>query len=86
VRLGPFYRYESGDRWNVDVGLRVALGGVRGISGSPGLVTGAQAGVYFGGRHLRVGPRLLVGSSREGGESNSVVHADWLTARLRLPF
>jgi hypothetical protein len=86
VRLGPFYRYEHDGRLSADVGLRVALGGVRGISGSPGVVTGLQAGVFYGGRRVRLGPRLFVGTSREGGSTEQVVHVDWLTARLRLPF
>lgn len=86
VRLGPFYRYENGERLSVDVSLRLALGGVRGISGSPGLVTGVQTGVFYGWRTIRAGPRLLVGVSREGGETHIVVHVDWLTARVRLPF
>jgi hypothetical protein len=86
VRLGPFYRWERADRLSADIGLRAALGGVRGISGSPGLVTGVQAGVHYGGRHVRVGPRLFVGTAREAGQTEPVVHVDWLTARLRLPF
>jgi hypothetical protein len=86
IRAGPFYRYEHNSRFSADLGLRVGLGGVRGISGSPGLVTGAQAAVFYGGRHVRVGPRLFVGTAREAGETETVVHVDWLTARLRLPF
>jgi hypothetical protein len=86
IRAGPFYRYERDGRFSADIGLRVGLGGVRGISGSPGLVTGAQAAVFYGGRHIRVGPRLFVGTAREAGRTESVIHVDWLTARLRLPF
>jgi hypothetical protein len=86
VRMGPFYRYEQRGRLSADVGLRVALGGVRGISGSPGLVTGVQAAAFYGGRHLRAGPRLFVGTAREAGQTEQVVHVDWLTVRLRLPF
>jgi hypothetical protein len=86
VRLGPFYRYEHDGRLSADVGLRVALGGVRGISGSPGLVSGVQTAVFYGGRHLRVGSRLFVGTAREAGSTEAIVHIDWLTARLRLTF
>jgi hypothetical protein len=86
VRFGPFYRYERDGRVSVDLGFRAALGGVRGISGSPGLVTGVQAGVFYGGRWIRAGPRLFVGTAREAGATEPVVHVDWLTARLRLPF
>jgi hypothetical protein len=86
IRAGPFYRYEHNGRLSADIGLRVGIGGVRGISGSPGLVTGAQAALFYGGRHIRVGPRLFVGTAREAGQTESVIHVDWLTARLRLPF
>lgn len=85
VRMGPFYRYESGDRLGVDVGVRVALGGVRGTSGAINAVGGLQTAMFFGGRHFRVGPRLFVGRSTEPGVDN-IVHVDWLTGRIRLPF
>jgi hypothetical protein len=86
IRMGPFYRYEHDGRFSADIGLRVGIGGVRGISGSPGLVTGAHAALFYGGRHVRIGPRLFVGAAREAGRTESVIHVDWLTARLRLPF
>jgi hypothetical protein len=86
IRVGPFYRYEHDGRLSADVGLRIALGGVRGISGSPGLVSGVQTAVFYGSRNLRVGPRLFVGTAREAGRTEQVVHVDWLTARLRLTF
>jgi hypothetical protein len=86
VRLGPFYRYDQGGRVSVDVGLRAALGGVRGVSGSPGVVTGVHAAVFYGGRRIRVGPRVFVGAARDGSSTETVVHVDWLTARLRLGF
>jgi hypothetical protein len=85
VRLGPFYRYESGGRYSIDLGLRVALGGVRGVSGSPDLVAGLHAGAFYGGRRFRVGPRLFIGRSTEPDVTN-IVHVEWLTARLRVPF
>jgi hypothetical protein len=86
IRMGPFYRYEHDGRLIADVSLRIALGGVRGISGSPGLVSGVQTAVFYGGRHLRVGPRLFLGAAREAGRTEPVVHVDWFTARLRLTF
>jgi hypothetical protein len=85
IRVGPFYRYERGGRLSVDVGLRAALGGVRGTSGAISAVGGLQTAVFFGGRRFRVGPRLFVGRSTEADVSN-IVHVDWVTARLRLPF
>jgi len=85
VRMGPFYRYESGGRFGADVGLRVALGGVRGTSGAINGVGGLQTAVFFGGRNFRVGARLFIGRSTEPGV-DTIVHVDWLTARIRLPF
>jgi hypothetical protein len=56
VRAGPFYRYESGDRFGVDVGLRVALGGVRGTSGAIDAVGWLQTAVFLGGRRFASAP------------------------------
>jgi hypothetical protein len=85
VRMGPFYRYESGGRLGGDVGLRVALGGVRGTSGAINAVGGVQVAMFAGGRTFRVGPRLFVGTSTGPGV-DTIVHVEWLTARVRLPF
>lgn len=85
VRMGPFYRYESGGRLGGDVGLRVALGGVRGTSGAINAVGGVQMAMFAGGRTFRVGPRVFIGRSTESGV-DTIVHVEWLTARVRLPF
>lgn len=85
VRAGTFYRYESGRRFSVDLGLRAAFGGVRGTSGAINGVGGFHAAAFFGGRRLRVGPRLFVGSSTEH-DVGTIVHVEWLTARWRVPF
>lgn len=85
VRAGSFYRYESGRRVSMDAGLRVALGGVRGTSGAMNAVGGLHAALFVGGSRLRAGPRLFVGRSTEH-DVDTIVHVEWLTARLRVPF
>lgn len=85
VRVGSFYRYESGRGYSLDVGLRAALGGVRGGSGSMNAVGGLHVAPFYGGRWLRVGPRLFIGRSTEH-DVDTIVHVEWITARLRLAF
>lgn len=85
VHVNAFLRQKPA-RWaDVDLGLRLGIGGVRECTASdcwPGAFVGMTAGAFFGSRTIKVGPRVLWALARESGQSNPVFWAELLTVRL----
>jgi hypothetical protein len=86
VRLGPFIRYRAAPRVDIDAGARLALASIYLHGDTPNLLVGAHAGVFVGGRHVRAGPRLVIGRIDAGLERHTVVHLDYVTVRGRVGF
>lgn len=86
LMVGPLFRHRAGRGIDLDIGLRFALASVRSGGDLPGLLTGVHAGVFFGGRHVRVGSRVVAGRLWDGAHRDDILHVDLLTGRLRLPF
>lgn len=85
VHLNAFLRQKPAGWVDVDLGLRLGIGGVRECTSSdcwPGAFVGMTAGAFFGSERVKVGPRVLWALARESGESNPVFWAELLTVRL----
>lgn len=86
LHAGGLHRWRV-RRWDLDVGGRVGISELRSCSASD-CWPGTYAGVYFapmwGGRVLKLGPRLLTGVAREDGHTDAVVYVEVLTGRLAL--
>lgn len=89
LHLNLFARYEPGDRWHADVGLRGSVflhfdesdddpGG--------GVFTGAYGSLYWGWRHVKLGPRVMAGVFREDRDTREFgVNVAPLTVRISFP-
>lgn len=86
VHVNAFLRQKPSEHFDVDLGLRLGIGGVRECTASdcwPGAFVGMTAGAFWGSDRVKVGPRLLWALARESGESSPVVYAELLTVRIR---
>ena len=83
-----FLRRKAGTHWDFDVGARTGIGEVRSCAVSdcwPGWFLGGYANVFWGGSHWKVGPRMIVARVFDnGGVSDTVVHLEILTGRVRI--
>lgn len=86
AHVSAFLRQKPTDNVDVDLGIRVGIGGVRECTASdcwPGAFVGLIAGAFWGSDRVKVGPRVLWALARESGESNPVFYAELLTLRIR---
>lgn len=87
AHLTAFLRQKPSEHFDVDLGLRLGIGGVRECTASdcwPGAFVGLTAGAFWGSDRFKIGPRALWALARESGESNPVFYAELLTLRIRL--
>jgi hypothetical protein len=87
AHITAFLRQKPSTHFDVDLGLRLGIGGVRECTSSdcwPGAFVGLTAGAFWGSDRIKVGPRALWALARESGESNPVFYAEILTLRIRL--
>ena len=86
LHVGGLHRWRVQD-WDLDVGARVGVSELRSCDASD-CWPGTYAAVYFaplwGGRVLKIGPRLLAGVARDDGHTDAVVHVEALNGRLAL--
>jgi hypothetical protein len=85
VHVNAFLRQKPAPWADVDLGLRLGIGGVRECTASdcwPGAFVGMTAGAFFGSRTVKIGPRVLWALARESGQSSPVFWAELLTVRL----
>lgn len=69
THVGVFMRARPSASIAVDTRVQLGIAELRGCSGClPGIFTGASAGVFWGGRHVKVGPRLTAGVIAEHAE------------------
>lgn len=69
THLGVFLRGNPARSITLDGRIQVGLAELRGCSGClPGVFTGASAGVFWGWRHVKVGPRITAGVINEHGD------------------
>jgi hypothetical protein len=74
THIGVFMRARPARSIALDGRIQLGLAELRGCSGCfPGIFTGASAGVFWGGRHVKVGPRITTGVIAEHGESTEFV-------------
>lgn len=86
VHVNAFLRQKPSPHFDIDLGLRLGVGGVRECTASdcwPGAFVGMTAGAFWGSDRIKVGPRFLWALARESGESNPVLYAELLTVRIR---
>ena len=74
LHIGLFMRAQPFRSVALEGGIRTGLAELRGCSGClPGLLTSVSGAAFWGGRHVKVGPRLTAGAIREGGEPTTFV-------------
>lgn len=86
AHLNAFLRQKPSDNVDIDLGIRLGIGGVRECTASdcwPGAFFGLTAGAFWGSQRLKIGPRVLWALARESGQSNPVFYAELLTLRIR---
>ena len=69
AHMGLFLRRQPSERWQYDVGLRGSVflhGDSSDDDPGAGYFLGGYGALYFGGSHIKVGPRVLVGRFRCG--------------------
>lgn len=86
LHVGGLHRWRV-QRWDLDVGARVGISELRSCDASD-CWPGAYGAVYFapmwGGRVLKIGPRLLTGVVHDDGHRDVVVYVEVLNGRLAL--
>ena len=86
VHVSAFLRQTPTPRMDIDLGMRLGIGGVRECDVSdcrPGAFFGLSAAAFWGSDRIKVGPRLLWALARESGQSNPVLYAELITLRFR---
>ncbi len=86
VHVNAFLRQKPSSHVDLDLGLRLGVGGVRECAASdcsPGAFVGLTAAVFWGSDNVKIGPRMLWALARESGQSNPVFYAELLTLRVR---
>ena len=74
LHVGGFVRSNPSKSVAFDGLAQLGLAELRGCSGClPGVFTAVSGGAFFGGRHLKVGPRLTAGVIKENGDPSSFV-------------
>lgn len=67
--VGVFVRARPTNSIALDGRIQLGIAELEGCSGCfPGLFTGASAGVFWGGRNVKVGPRITAGMINEHGD------------------
>ena len=87
LHASVFARHKPSPRVDLDLGLRGGFADVRECGSSdcwPGLYAGAYVGAFWGGRHWKLGPRLMVGRVYEHPFDDTVVYLEILTGRFTL--
>lgn len=87
AHVSAFLRQKPTARIDVDLGIRLGIGGVRSCDVSdcwPGAFAGLHAGVFWGTDRFKIGPRILGGLARQRGQSDPVLYAELITVRIRL--
>lgn len=75
AHVGAFVRSQPSSAVTLDGRVQIGLAELRGCSGClPGVFTGISAGAFFGGKHLKVGPRLTAGLINELDETDFVLN------------
>jgi hypothetical protein len=85
LHANVFFRFKPADFVDLDFGPRAGIGGVQECTVSdcwPGLYLALQAGAFWGNRRWKVGPRLLLAHVSESNQTETVIHLEFLTARL----
>lgn len=86
LHVGALHRWRQG-RWDVDLGVRVGVSELRACFASdcwPGLYTGVYVAPMWGGRHFKVGPRVLAGVVNDDGHADFVLYTEILNGRVAL--
>ena len=90
AHIDPFWRREYGDRFELDVGFRLAfaLHSVEaGDNGAVSLFAGPYVAPMVGWRSVKLGPRVHAVFAWEGGDARGLgVVVDPVTARVTLRF
>lgn len=74
LHIGLFVRAQPSPSVTLEGSIRSGVAELRGCSGClPGLLTSVSGGAFWGGRHVKVGPRLTAGVIAEGGEPTTFV-------------
>lgn len=74
LHVGGFVRSNPSKAVTLDGRARVGLAELRGCSGClPGVFTAVSGAAFFGGRHVKVGPRMTAGVIKENGDPTSFV-------------
>ena len=75
THVGAFVRGHPARSITLDGRVQVGLAELRGCSGCmPGFFTGVSGGVFWGGRNVKIGPRIAAGAIREGRQTDLVVN------------
>jgi hypothetical protein len=85
VHLNVFMRQKPARTVDLDLGLRVGVGGVRECLASdcwPGAFAGLYASAFWGTSRVKVGPRVLWALARDDGTSDPVLYTELLSLRL----
>jgi len=83
--VSAFMRQKPSGRFDLDLGLRLGVGGVRECGASdcwPGSFVGLYGSAFWGSRRLKVGPRVMWAMARENGRSDAIFYAELLTVRI----
>lgn len=87
LHVGALHRWRPGDRWDLDVGVRLGFGDVRECTASdcwPGTYLGLYVAPMWGGRHFKIGPRIMTAASRYVDHTDFVVYTEILNGRVAL--
>jgi hypothetical protein len=85
VHLNVFLRQKPTQSLDLDLGLRVGVGGVRECLATdcwPGAFAGLYGSVFWGTSRIKLGPRVLWALARERGTSDPVLYAELLSIRF----
>lgn len=75
AHVGAFLRSSPSNSITLDGRVQIGMAELEGCSGClPGTFAGVSAGAFFGGKHLKVGPRLTAGVINELDESDFVLN------------
>jgi hypothetical protein len=79
--VGALRRWRSA-KWDVDVAVRAGLGDLRETGDLPSPFVALTGSALWGGRRFKIGPRLIVASVSDTGNSDVAVHLDVITGRI----
>jgi len=85
AHLNVFLRQKPTRSLDLDLGLRVGVGGVRECAASdcwPGAFAGLYASAFWGTNRIKLGPRVLWALARDHGTSDPVLYAELLSVRF----